>query len=138
MKKILFVITLCLFSGIALYAQDSLKQYVGKYKFPDGSVVPEIEVVLDNGALDFNSIMGSTPVEKTKNDEFSIPQYNGTATFIRNEAKKIVGLKIEAQGTVLEGTIVENKPVEKSSGGDDILTNPKYIIFPQVPYHGGE
>jgi hypothetical protein len=137
MKKILFVITLCLFSGIALYAQDSLKQYVGKYKFPEGSVVPEIEVVLDNGALSFNSMMGNTPVEKTKGDEFSIPQYNGTATFIRNEAKKIVGLKIEAQGTVLEGTIVENKPVEKL-GGDDILTNPKYILFPQVPYHGGE
>jgi hypothetical protein len=136
MKKILFIITVCLFSGIALYAQDSLKQYVGKFKFPEGSVVPEIEVVLENGALSFNSTMGNTGVEKVKDDEFSIPQYSGTATFIRNEAKKIIGLKIEAQGTVLDGTIVESKAPEKSGTNDDLYNNPKYILTPQVPYHG--
>jgi hypothetical protein len=138
MKKLFFLISICLFSGIALYAQDNLKQYIGKFKFPEGSVVPEIEVVLENGALSFNSIMGNVAVEKTKDDEFSIPQYNGTATFTRNEAKKITGLKIEAQGIVLEGTIIENKTAEKTAINDDLLTNPKYLITPQVPYHNWE
>jgi hypothetical protein len=136
MKKIFFLLTICFFSGIALYAQDSLKQYVGKYKFPEGSVVPEIEVVIENGALVFKSNMGTTSIEKNGGDEFSIPAYSGTATFTRNEAKKITGLHIEAGGTVLDGSLVESKPVEKSGTNDDLLSNPKYILIPQVPYHG--
>jgi hypothetical protein len=135
MKKIFFLLTICFFSGIALYAQDSLKQYVGKYKFPEGSVVPEIEVAIENGALVFKSNMGTTSIEKNGGDEFSIPAYSGTATFTRNEAKKITGLHIEAGGTVLDGSLVESKPAEKSGTNDDLLINPKYLLMPQVPYH---
>ncbi|MBL0144500.1 MAG: hypothetical protein IPP48_00710 [Chitinophagaceae bacterium] len=134
MKKITVLVALCIFSGVALYAQDSLKQYVAKYKFPEGSAVTEIEVVIENGGLVFQSSLGNTAVEKTGTDEFSIPAYNGTAFFTRNEAKKITGLHIEAQGTVLDGTIVEPKPAE-SGTKDEILYNQKYLLTPQVPYH---
>jgi hypothetical protein len=139
MKKMFFLLAICIFSGIALYAQDSLKAYVGKYKFPEGSVVPEIEVILENGALMFKSNMGNTAIERNGGDEFSIPAYSGVATFTRNEAKKITGLHIEAQGTVLDGTLVEPKPdAEKSGTNDDINFNPKYLLSPTIGSLGGE
>lgn len=136
MKKIVALLFIFIFSGVALYAQDSLKVYVGKYKFPEGSVVPEIEVVLENGALSFKSAMGNTPVERNGGDEFSIPAYSGTATFTRNDAKKITGLHIEAGGTILDGNLVENKVVEASK--NDEIFSPKYLLTPQVPYHSGD
>jgi hypothetical protein len=132
MKKIFLLFALFIFSGVALYAQDSLKVYVGKYKFPEGSVVPEIEVILENGALSFKSAMGTTPVERNGGDEFSIPAYSGTATFTRNEAKKITGLHIEASGTVLDGVLVENKPDTKINKNDGITFNPKYLTTPII------
>ncbi len=132
MKKIFLLFALFIFSGVALYAQDSLKVYVGKYKFPEGSVVPEIEVILENGVLSFKSAMGTTPVERNGGDEFSIPAYSGTATFTRNEAKKITGLHIEASGTVLDGVLVENKPDTKINKNDGITINPKYLTTPII------
>ncbi len=138
MKKIFLLLAICIFSGVVLYAQDSLKVYVGKYKFPEGSVVPEIEVFLENGALQFKSNMGNTPIERTGGDEFSIPAYSGTAIFTRNEAKKITGLHIEAQGTILEGTLVETKPDVEGGKNDGIYYNPKYLLTPQVGNLGGE
>lgn len=132
MKKIFFLLAISIFTGIALYAQDSLKVYVGKYKFPEGSVVPEIEVILENGALSFKSAMGTTPVERNGGDEFSIPAYSGTATFTRNEAKKITGLHIEASGTVLDGVLLESKPDTKINNGDGITINPKYLTTPII------
>ncbi len=132
MKKIFLLFALFIFSGVALYAQDSLKVYVGKYKFPEGSVLPEIEVILENGALSFKSAMGTTPVERNGGDEFSIPAYSGTATFTRNEAKKITGLHIEASGTVLDGVLVENKPDTKINKNDGITINPKYLTTPII------
>jgi hypothetical protein len=132
MKKFipLFIITI-LFS-VALHAQDSLRQYVAKYKFPEGSAVSEITVVLENGSLSFNSAMGNTPIEKTGTDEFSIPAYSGTATFTRNEAKKITGLHIEAGGQILEGTIVEEKtePAKK----DNAMEYEQGLLFPVMPH----
>lgn len=138
MKKIIALLIICIFSGVALYAQDSLKTYVGKYKFPEGSVVAEIEVIIENGALVFKSSMGNTAVERNNGDEFSIPAYSGTATFTRNDAKKITGLHIEAGGTVLDGNLVENKVAEESGKNDTDLFSPKYLLTPQVPYHSGD
>jgi hypothetical protein len=138
MKKIIFLLAICIFSGVALYAQDSLRVYVGKYKFPEGSVVPEVEVFLENGALFFKSNMGNTAIERNGGDEFSIPAYSGTATFTRNEAKKITGLHIEAQGTVLDGTLVEPKPTVDAGKNDKSYFNPKYILTPQIGSLGAE
>jgi hypothetical protein len=139
MKKMFFLLAVCIFTGVALYAQDSLKVYVGKYKFPEGSVVPEIEVFLENGSLMFKSNMGNTAIERNGGDEFSIPAYSGTATFTRNEAKKITGLHIEAQGTILDGTLVEPKTdAQKTGTNDDINFNPKYLLIPTIGNLSGE
>lgn len=104
MKKVTFLIFAFIICGLYLRAEDPLQQYVARYKFPPGSVVSEINVVLDNGVLTLTSAMGITAVEKTAAaDTFSIPSYNGTAVFTRTEGKKIHGLKIDVKGITLEG-----------------------------------
>jgi hypothetical protein len=39
---------------------DSLKEYTGSYKFPEGSDVTEIKVVVENGVLWANSVKGNS------------------------------------------------------------------------------
>jgi|APCry1669193181_1035450.scaffolds.fasta_scaffold11406_2 hypothetical protein len=86
-------------------APDSvLQQYVGKYKFPDGSVVAEVTVALESGALTMASSAGVSPLEKQGEDLFAITQFQGTAKFNRDSNKKIIGVSINAMGYVLEGT----------------------------------
>ncbi|HSU28656.1 MAG TPA: hypothetical protein VLJ68_09765, partial [Chitinophagaceae bacterium] len=73
MKKI-FLTTLILTGFLSMKAfaggQDSLQQYTGKYKFPDGSVVTDISVTLENGVLIGSSAMGSSELKKTEGDVF--------------------------------------------------------------------
>lgn len=115
MKKITLFISLIIAACFSLKAEDSFQQYVGKYKFPQGSLVTEINIILENGALKLTSTMGSTgAIEKPENDKFSLPAYNGTAVFTRNEAKKITGVKIEAKGVLMEGT-KEEKDINTTS-----------------------
>jgi len=124
MKKVTLFFFIFTGSFFYLKAQDSLQQYVAKYKFPAGSVVTEINVAVENGTLMLTSSLGNTAVEKTATDQFSIAAYNGTATFTRNEAKKVSGLKIEVMGLLLEGVKEEKEtlggnvpplPVNKST-----------------------
>jgi hypothetical protein len=122
MKKVTIFLFIFIASGLYLKAQDSLQQYVAKFKFPQGSVVTEINVALDNGILTLTSSMGNAAIEKAGTDQFTIPAYNGTATFTRNEAKKVSGLKIEVMGILLEGT----KEEKESVGGNSIPPLPIY------------
>lgn len=118
MKKVTLFIFAFIICSLYLRAEDPFQQYVAKYKFPPGSVVSEINVVLDNGVLSLTSPMGNTPVEKTTAaDTFSIAAYNGTAVFTRNEGKKINGLKIDVMGISLEG-IREEK---ENTGGGSVM-----------------
>jgi hypothetical protein len=89
----------------AANAQDSTqrKDYLGKYKFPEGSVVPEVEVLIENGALMMNSSAGTSSLELIKGDTFTIVAFNGTAAFKRNDAKKVISVHIEAGGYILDG-----------------------------------
>jgi hypothetical protein len=111
MKKMffLFCVSICLVS--VSYGQQTtdstLSQYVGKYKFPDGSVVAEVVVKLENGALTMESSAGVSPLEKQGDDLYTIIQFQGTAKFTRDTNKKIVGVSINAMGYVLEGTKAE-------------------------------
>ncbi len=89
-------------------ADSTLKQYVGKYRFPDGSVVAEVNVVLDKGALTMSSSAGESPLEKQEEDLYNITQFQGTAKFNRDSNKKIIGVTINAMGYLLEGTKVES------------------------------
>jgi hypothetical protein len=100
----------------ALAQQDTLQQYAGKYKFPEGSPVTEVEVVYADGALSMNSAAGSSALRFEKGDEFTIVSFNGTAVFTRNADKKIIGVHVEVMGTVLDGTKEETKGWNTTKG----------------------
>lgn len=104
MKKFTLLLSIGIVYCISVKAQDSLQHYVAKYKFPQGSMVTEVDVVLDNGVLMVNSTMGNAAIERSTGDEFTMPSYNGTVVFIRNEAKKITGIKINVMNISLEGS----------------------------------
>jgi hypothetical protein len=100
----------CIFSIIAfiafaiLHAQDTtLNEYVGTYKFPEGSVVLSVDIKIENGGLMANSSAGSSALEKISKDTFNLVSYSGTVYFTRDADKKVNGIKIEVQDTVLEG-----------------------------------
>ncbi len=114
MKKVTFFILVFVVSSVYLYAADPLKEYTGKYKLAAGSAVTEVNVVFGNGVLSLTSSMGSTAIEKTTSDTFSIPNYNGTAVFTRNEQKKINGIKIDVMGISLEGVKEEKETIGSS------------------------
>lgn len=105
MKKIIFVLFL-LAGFTTIHGQtDSLQEYTGKYKFPDGSPVTEIGVVVENGVLTATSAMGNSELKRTDTkDVFEIVAYAGTATFKRNAEGKITTLLIQVQDVTMEGT----------------------------------
>lgn len=107
MKKI-FLSLFILFGFITGNAQtDSLQQYTGKYKFPDGSPVAEITVSADNGALMASSAMGSTEFKPTSTpDVYEVVAYGGTATFKRTEGK-VTGVQILVGDVNIEGEKTE-------------------------------
>jgi len=108
MKK-LFLAVLFTTGFIAVQAQtDSLQQYAGKYKFPDGGPVTEIAVTVENGLLMASSNMGSTELKPTGTaDVFEIVAYGGTATFRKKEGK-VSGVQIQVGDINMDG--------EKSDG----------------------
>jgi hypothetical protein len=99
MKKLIVFCSVVIFS-IAAHAQtDSLQQYTGKYKFPDGSIISEATVTLENGSLFVNSTAGSSALTKDASpDAFIIVQFQGVAIFKRDSNKKIIGVSINAMG----------------------------------------
>ncbi len=109
-KLLLLVIGLSFFSF--LQAQETpvtdtlLQQYIGKYSFPDGSVVSEVSVTLDSGKLTMSSTAGISLLEKQSYDLYSIVQFQGTAKFNRDTTRKVIGVSIDAMGYQLEGTKV--------------------------------
>jgi hypothetical protein len=112
MKKIILVFTILFCAAGVIHAQDSLKIYAGKYTLNEGAPVPEIEIVFEAGKLTVKSAQGIADLEKAEgNDAFTVPQYNATAKFTRNENNKIAGVRIELNGTVLEGTKDTIEPV---------------------------
>lgn len=118
MKKILLALIVTL-GFTAAYAQaDSLQQYTGKYKFPEGSPVTEVGVVLENGVLTATSAMGNAELKKTETkDVFEITGFGGTATFKRNSEGKVVGLQIQVQDINMEGTREDGIVIRKEEYG---------------------
>jgi hypothetical protein len=104
MKRIflsaLFAMTVC----IASAQVDSLQQYTGKYKFAEGSPVSFVTISIENGGLYATSDAGNSTMTRTDADVFTIDAFAGIATFRRNTDKKVVGVKIEVEDTVMEGT----------------------------------
>ncbi|MGC4103968.1 hypothetical protein [Ferruginibacter sp.] len=105
MKRVTFLLAVLISSCLSLKAstEPSLDEYTATYKFPQGSIIPEVSVVIANGELSLSSTIGTSPIKKTTPDHFTIPNYHGTAVFVRNDAKKITGIKIEVKGVSIEG-----------------------------------
>ena len=96
MKKFL-VSFLVIISVLSVSAQQDsvLQKYTGKYKFPDGSPVTEINFTVENGVLMGASAMGSSEFKKTDTEHvFEIVAYGGTATFKKNGEGKIASVQI--------------------------------------------
>jgi hypothetical protein len=104
MKKITLLFTVFVIACFSLKAEESLQQYAAKYKFPQGSLISELNIVFDKGALSVSSTLGSSTIEKKNGDHFNLTTYKGTAVFVRNEAKRITGIKVEINGVTVEGT----------------------------------
>ena len=109
MKKFLLsVIVLFCFLSINAQSDSTMHKYIGKYKFPDGSPVTEINVTIESGVLTATSAMGSTELKKTdKEDVFEVVVYGGTATFKKNTEGKITGVQIVVGDLNMEGIKVE-------------------------------
>jgi hypothetical protein len=106
MKKIASLVLASLYI-ICVDAQTDpkppLEDFVGKYVFPEGSVVPDVDVTLSGSALTMTSAAGSSVLNELGRDSFQIVEFNGIAVFKRGEDKKVNGVHIEAQGYVLDG-----------------------------------
>ncbi len=114
--KYLFLSLMAMISFLTVNAQtDSLRQYAGTYKFPDGSPVTEITVTLDSSGLTANSAMGSSELKKTEGDVFEIVAYGGTASFKRNGENKISGVQILVGDINMEGTKTEGLKISRAS-----------------------
>ena len=119
MKKILFSVIASLLV-VVINAQTEptpkppLEDFVGKYVFPDGSVVPEVDVILSNNALTMSSAAGSSVLNELGIDSFQIVEFSGIAVFKRGDDKKVNAVHIEAGGYVLDG--------QKKSNGIWIFT----------------
>ena len=102
MKK--FAILVCaIVSFTLLNAQDTtLNEYVGTYTFPEGGPVTTVDVKIENGALTASSSAGSSILEKVSKDTFNLVAYSGMV-YTRDSLKKVNGIKIEVQDTILEG-----------------------------------
>ena len=96
---------------------DSLKEYTGKYKFPAGSEVTEVQVVVENDTLWVNSDKGNSELRRIEKDVFEVVTYTGTATFKRGDNGKVNGIHFEVGNLILDG----KKSEEPSSQHKDKL-----------------
>ncbi len=125
MKKISFTLFFIAGSLMYLNAQDSLQQYTGKYHFPEGSVVREITVSLENNTLQVGSLIGTTVLVKEIEDSFSMHGLNATAIFKRNSNKKITNISLDVMGVKLEG----HKEAEITAAQSGQTDKPIIIIW---------
>jgi len=88
-----------------VHAQDTtMKQYVGKYIFPEGSFVPSAEVTLKDTVLNINSAQGASDLMKRSRDTFSLLSYDGTAYFRRDSTTgQVIGIKVDVEDISIEG-----------------------------------
>lgn len=103
MKFIFSCLLTVLFIG-ARAQSDSLTEYTGTYRFPDGSPTPEVEISVQDGSLYASSTIGSAAMVRKSKDTFNIPTYyNALVYFVRNNDGKVNRIHVEAEDTVLDG-----------------------------------
>ncbi|MGV3595152.1 MAG: hypothetical protein ACO1NK_07880 [Sediminibacterium sp.] len=116
MKKLMMI---CLMLGVVAFAhaQDkdsTLQDFVGKYKFPEGSIVAEVTVSVEGAGLVMGSSIGNSALVKIGEDLFSITAYDGSAQFKRDANKKVIGVSINAGGYALEGTKSDGIAIDRA------------------------
>ena len=118
MRKVLFL-AITAFAFNLANAQtpapaDSLKSYTGKYKFPDGNPVTEINVTIENGVLTAGSALGSSELKHREGDIFELVAYAGTCTFKRNADGKVNKLRVQVNELDMEGEKTEGLSLYES------------------------
>ena len=105
MKKIPILICFLIVTKLAVAQapEDSLREYIGIYKFPPGSEMVSLEITVVNGGLFGSTNMGSGSLVRVNKDTFSIPEHNGIAYFSRNAEKKVVRIHLEVGELILDG-----------------------------------
>jgi len=108
MKKfILFIVTTIFIINANAQSDPApkppLSDFVGRYVFPEGSVVPDVTVALSGEALTMTSAAGASNLIESGRDTFTIVEFSGMAVFKRGEDKKVNAVHMEAQGYVLDG-----------------------------------
>lgn len=137
MKRILISVVMIVVVCAGLRAQDtSSYPFLGKYKFPEGSVVPGVEVTIDNGSLVMSSTAGVSKLNVLGKDSFNIVSFNGFAVFRRNETKKVVAVHIEASGYTLDG-VKDSAAVSGAAIAQARRLSPG-ICFPEKIYSSRE
>jgi hypothetical protein len=102
MKKILLMAVILMGVMATANAQTSnLKDYLGKYVFPEGSPVTEVTITAEDTVLTINSAMGSTPLEKKGVDTFYLAAYDAPIIFKRGANNAVETLTIIVQGMEL-------------------------------------
>ena len=121
MKKLIFTLAFVLGIVAVSFAQQdtTLTQYVGKYKFPDGSIIVDVTVAIDNGALVAGTSYGNSVLVKEGDDLFAVVAFQGKALFKRDSNKRVFGVTISAMGYQLEGT--KENPTYSFDGKQIIL-----------------
>ncbi|HWH61980.1 MAG TPA: DUF3471 domain-containing protein [Ginsengibacter sp.] len=120
--KNLFLTMVILIAFVFSKAQDTtFTEYVGTYTFPEGGPVTTVDVKIENGSLMASSSAGSSILEMVSKDTFNLVAYSGMVYFTRDSSKKVNGIKIEVQDTILEG--------KKESLDLAILIYSKYALW---------
>jgi hypothetical protein len=102
MKKIFLMAVILMGVFASVNAQTSnLKDYLGKYVFPEGSPVTEVTITAEDTVLTINSAMGSTPLEKKGVDTFYLAAYDAPIIFKRGADNAVETLTIIVQGMEL-------------------------------------
>lgn len=106
MKKLILLLFISCFCANISFAQtassDSLKQYVGTYKMKDGSPFESYKITFADGSIlgEADSYGANKLVKKEGIDKYqSTSSYGSIITFTRNADKKVIGLKMEIQGS---------------------------------------
>ena len=107
MKKFLLMAAILVGVIATANAQTSpLKDYLGKYVFPEGSPVTEVTLTIEDTVLTINSAMGATALEKKGVDTFYLAAYDAPIIFKRGANNEVVTLTIIIQGMELTATKV--------------------------------
>lgn len=97
-----------------LLAQRNLTEYTGVYTFPAGSVVERAEVTLSDSLLWIEAPIGSAKLKWESGDRFIIPEYQGSAEFLRDSLKQISGIKVNIE---LANISLQGQKLQRDTSG---------------------